>query len=239
MSWHYVTVLGSAFSAVDSSDGQPSLDARSTRDDVPSSCNASVTTSSTTSPSGTTSPPSTGDRSVDAWTSSLRASRARSGAKLATPRATRPTSSEKPSVSTPRPARDTCFLRTSGSSRAKRGAYAATSNHGVKSAGRSSSTLPSWVARHLGSDAGFLPTPTQTANHLAPAMAKWPAYRRLQSLVQKIGGSSTLPDLFDFLMGVPIGWTGSAPLGMDSFQQWLSVHSKPSPNPTKALTDEQ
>lgn len=34
------------------------------------------------------------------------------------------------------------------------------------------------------------------------------------------------PNHYEWLMGWPIGWTDSEPLGTDKFQQWRQLHSK-------------
>ena len=52
---------------------------------------------------------------------------------------------------------------------------------------------------------GWLPTPTATANHCAPSMRKWPTYLRFQ---ERFGtGGSPPPETFEWMMGLPIGWT--------------------------------
>ena len=55
---------------------------------------------------------------------------------------------------------------------------------------------------------GLLHTPTRTANFVAPSMQKWPSCRRF---VQAFGGHEITPEQFEFLMGLPIGWTELAP----------------------------
>ena len=50
------------------------------------------------------------------------------------------------------------------------------------------------------------PTPTATANHLSPSMAKWPAYARMQWNIRKI-----TPRLWEWMMGFPAGWTDLEP----------------------------
>jgi hypothetical protein len=37
------------------------------------------------------------------------------------------------------------------------------------------------------------------------------------------------PDFWDWMMGWPIGSSGSTPLGMDKFRAWLLSHGAPSP----------
>jgi len=49
------------------------------------------------------------------------------------------------------------------------------------------------------------PTPTAKANHCAPSMQKWPGYLRFQRLVGT--GGRPHPEVFDWMMGFPQGWT--------------------------------
>lgn len=55
---------------------------------------------------------------------------------------------------------------------------------------------------------GRLHTPTRKANFTAPSMQKWPSCRRF---VLAFGGRGITPEQFEFLMGLPIGWTELAP----------------------------
>jgi hypothetical protein len=55
---------------------------------------------------------------------------------------------------------------------------------------------------------GLLHTPTRKANFTAPSMQKWPSCRRF---VLAFGGREITPEQFEFLMGLPIGWTELAP----------------------------
>ena len=62
---------------------------------------------------------------------------------------------------------------------------------------------PQWVQRITGSASGWLPTPTAKANHEAPSMRKWPAYLAFQRWT----GRKLTPELWEAMMGYPIGWT--------------------------------
>lgn len=66
----------------------------------------------------------------------------------------------------------------------------------------------------------YWPTPTAKANHWAPSMRKWPAYRRLQDAIM-----TPCPRLFEWEMGFPVGWISSAWPGREPFQRWLRAHS--------------
>lgn len=67
-----------------------------------------------------------------------------------------------------------------------------------------------WILRHPAGIAGAdgsssWPTPTAKANHDAPSMRKWPAYRKYQDAVKR-----TTPRLWEWMMGFPAGWTRCA-----------------------------
>ena len=64
---------------------------------------------------------------------------------------------------------------------------------------------PAWLVRLTTARGGsWLPTPTSTANHDAPSMRKWPAYRIYQEWCGR-----TSPRLWEWMMGFPAGWTAS------------------------------
>jgi hypothetical protein len=79
--------------------------------------------------------------------------------------------------------------------------------------------LPSWAHHILGADVGPLPTPTATANQFCKSMQKHPACRRIVKLFGKL-----TPEIFEWMMGWPIGWTDLRPLETDRFQQWQEKH---------------
>lgn len=74
-----------------------------------------------------------------------------------------------------------------------------------------------WVRIMLGTDIGFLHTPTIKANYSAASMQKWPCAR---NFTQVFGRPS--PENPEWLMGWPIGWSDIRPLETDKFQSWLS-----------------
>lgn len=63
---------------------------------------------------------------------------------------------------------------------------------------------------------GSLHTPTRKANFVAPSMQKWPSCRRF---VLAFGGREITPEQFEFLMGLPIGWTELEPSATPSFRR--------------------
>lgn len=68
----------------------------------------------------------------------------------------------------------------------------------------------------------YWPTPTAKANHWAPSMRKWPAYRRLQDAIP-----TPSPELFEWMMGLPAGWISSGLPAKESFRRWLRSHGEP------------
>jgi len=66
------------------------------------------------------------------------------------------------------------------------------------------------VLPFAGREYTWLPRPTATANQLAPSMRKHPSCKNLQNLVGRIGGMPH-PQLWEWLMGFPIGWTDLEP----------------------------
>ena len=121
---------------------------------------------------------------------------------------------------------------------------------------------PRWVRDILGSESGYSPTPTETANATCPSMQKWAGHKRLRMVMEylptptassygsnqggaagRVGkkrkslagilGGPENPEFREWLMGFPIGWTDLRPLAMVRFRQWLSAHG---PNSTRGFT---
>ena len=80
---------------------------------------------------------------------------------------------------------------------------------------------PPWLPHIGGSGSGWLPTPTATANPDCPSMQKWPGHRLLRRI---FGERSLTPQLWEWMMGWPIGWSDLRPLEMGKFQAWLRSH---------------
>ena len=78
-----------------------------------------------------------------------------------------------------------------------------------------------WAQIILGEDGGWLPTPTTKANWGAKSMQKWPSSRRAVRVFGKPD-----PEIHEYLMGWPAGWTDSTPLATAKFQQWLDSHGR-------------
>lgn len=82
------------------------------------------------------------------------------------------------------------------------------------------SMRPKRLQSMIGVDGGWLPTPTAKANHSAPSMRKWPAYHAYQDWL----GRKTSPQVWEWMMGWPIGWTDLKPLAMHKYRQWRRQH---------------
>lgn len=85
-----------------------------------------------------------------------------------------------------------------------------------------------WVRTTFGNAIGFLHTPTATGNYCAPSMQKHQCARAFR----QVFGSVT-PEAHEWLMGWPIGWTASEPLGTGRFLAWLHSHSLNLPHISK------
>lgn len=72
---------------------------------------------------------------------------------------------------------------------------------------------------------GQLHTPTRKANFTAPSMQKWPSCRRF---VAAFGGREITPEQFEFLMGLPIGWTELEPSATPSCRKSRKRSGEPS-----------
>jgi hypothetical protein len=76
-----------------------------------------------------------------------------------------------------------------------------------------------WVQTTFGRDIGYLHTPTTKANYCADSMQKWPAARNYKRVFGRPN-----PEVEEWLMGLPAGWTDIGSQVTDGFQQWQSRH---------------
>lgn len=76
-----------------------------------------------------------------------------------------------------------------------------------------------WVQTTYGSDIGYVHTPTTMANYSAPSMQKHAVCR---AFVLAFGRPS--PEVQEWLMGWPNGWSATRPVAMDKFRSWLQQH---------------
>ena len=72
-----------------------------------------------------------------------------------------------------------------------------------------------WVATTFAQDIGYLHTPTTKANYAAQSMQKHASCREF---VRVFGRPS--PENQEWLMGLPEGWSDTAPLEMGKFRSW-------------------
>ncbi len=168
--------------------------------------------------SETTSELKTSDAGLDAWTSYLRAGRAKgSQPPLEGDRANR---TSGPMCGAPSPNLD----RSGSSSKTStelRGPWLSTT-WTTSAIGRLvvSSALRIWALPIEDRARFYWPTPTAKANHWAPSMRKWPAYARIQD------EAPPSPALFEMMMGLPEGWIVSALPVKASFRRWLRAHGE-------------
>lgn len=66
---------------------------------------------------------------------------------------------------------------------------------------------------------GYVHTPTTKANYTVTSMQKWPTCREF---VKRFG--CVFPEIHEYLMGWPIGWTDLKRLETAKFLSWLQAH---------------
>lgn len=163
--------------------------------------------------SGETLEHSTGDPGVDAWISSLRASRANHSVRPAEEEKPKRVFSTRSNVWSKKFSLWPLYSRMSW--------RAPSPNIFARTC--TASAPPSWVPRITESDSGWLPTPTTRNNQQSVSMLKWPAYLRLDILCR---GKKLPIEFWEWMMGWPIGWTDLKPLEMAKFRSWLEKHGK-------------
>jgi hypothetical protein len=217
MSWHFSQALEAAFSEASSLGGELSAPLSATGTDGPAYSRARMTEPLSHSQSGTTSPPSTGSHGEDVLTWYLAASPARH---------------------IPRRLEAATRLMISGRKcgeswqRSLPGTYSRRTSH-VWPSTRQQTTLQrwatkpaafpfprlTWVRTTFGHAIGYVHTPTTKANYTARSMQKWPSCR---AFVQAFGHIS--PEVHEWLMAWPIGWSDTSPLAKDKYRSWLQRH---------------
>ena len=208
MSWHYLQ--GQEVACWDQSSLVGAPDALSSL--VPSaaaSCSAAnEMVTSSHSPSGTMSAPSTVDPGVVTSTSSPEAFPADRFRLRAEVDESHLISGQRCSVSSKTSNRGSCSLRTSSANQSEE-PQKTSSVTAIHESRLPKCPPPQWVRRITGRVGGYLPTPTAKANAFAPSMAKWPAYQALQTTY----GPSQGPRFWEMMMAWPIGWTGLRAIG--------------------------
>lgn len=211
MSWHFSAAQVEEFSAQSCLDIESCALLRSIRTAERSSFDGKRRRSSRHSPSGTTCEPSTADRGVASWISSLRASRANLLARQLEDETMPPTCSAKWNGLSLRFSLGTFSSRTYWHAPIRQDA-------GLRCNGFAP---PSWVPRIHEHDSGWLPTPTATANAQCPSMLKWPSHKRLEILTR---GKVAPVAFWEWMMDWPLGWTDLRPLETAKYREWLSKH---------------
>lgn len=243
MSWHYLQELVEESSEESSLAGKPCALLSGNQAQEKSCSQDREMDTSTSSLSGTMSRPSTGDRGVDWWMSSLAASRAKTSAQQ---------EREQESVESEAGCGGTwsaLYLRCVPDS------YSLRTVHCLwdEDLQWSSVTLPRWGMMRNGelwerttlpvhtqeSESGSWPTPRCK-------MASWLNWDRVESgkhksnledytaiqegLTRGSGKWSLNPEWCEWLMAWPIGWTNATePLATDKFRQWQHSHSSSFP----------
>lgn len=218
MSWHFLQEQEEAYWEPSSSAGIPYALSRLMPSAVVCYLRGSATATSTDSQYGTTSEHSTANPGETRLTSSREVSRVSHSARQAEAENERPTYGQRCSGLLVKFDPDTCSQKMSPTNQSSKPL-------GIWLDSVSMVTLlmvepPQWVRRMKGDVGGWLPTPTATANHDSPSMRKWPAYAAYQDW---LGGKRTSPELWEWMMGLPIGWTDCAPLETHRFRQWLEM----------------
>lgn len=217
MSWHYSQALEAAYWEASSLDGEQFAQLKSTGTDGTAFSLGKTTEVSLPSLSGTTSAPLTGSNgeAVLAWClEAIHARRIQPRLEAAT--------------------RLMISGRKCGESwqRSLPGTYSRRTFHASPSTPQQS-TLSRWVTKHdvfpfprltwvqttYGPGIGYVHTPTTKANYAAISMQKWPSCR---AFVQAFGRPS--PEVHEWLMAWPSGWSGTSPLARGKFQSWLQRH---------------
>ena len=78
-----------------------------------------------------------------------------------------------------------------------------------------------------GNESGLLPTPKASMDGTSPktlAMVLRGDAEKSLPRVLKMIGLTLQPSFAEWMMGWPIGWTDSLPLGTDKFRQWRQAH---------------
>jgi hypothetical protein len=220
MSWHCSQALVAEFSEQSCSGGEPSAPSNSTPTADVCSCSDKTTECSQHSRFGMTCERLTELPGGAEWMSSLRASRASRSAKPHTETISLSACGTKPAASSASAALGASCLKTS-SVLSPEWLRPPPVSKGSDSSWITAPLLqpPAWVRRILGGDAGYLATPTTMGNQCAVSMMKHKGCVRLRQLFGIV-----TPDLYEWLMGWPIGWTDLEPLETVRFRQWLDAH---------------
>lgn len=217
MSWHFSQALQAVFSQAEYSAGEQSAQLSLTGTDGPSWRLARTMAALTPSLSGVISEPSTGSPGEAALTWYREAFPARRTPPLLEAKTSRMISGRKCGESWQRQLPGTYLPRT------LQKPQLTPRQMTLKRWVTKPAVLPfprqTWVRTTFGPDIGFVHTPTTKANYTAASMQKWPSCR---AFVRAFGRPS--PEVHEWLMGWPEGWSDTKPLVMDRYQSWLQRH---------------
>ena len=226
MSWNFSQALVEEFSDRGFSDTAQSAQLKKIRTAGRSSFDGKRRATWNPFPYGTTSEHSMADRGVASWISSRQDSRANHGVRQEPEKAlmTNETSGQTQRASFARWDPGTRSWRTSqdflGATISARSSET-WQRQGSMRNGELYPRLP-LVPRTAENGSGYWPTPASTdwkRNGKEEAVARGHS----PNLPEVVGGKLN-PDWTEWLLGWPIGWTGSKPLGTDRFQRWLDAH---------------
>lgn len=184
--------------------------------------------------SGVTYEPSTLERGVAAWISSLRDFRASRSPRQVAAGVSRRTCGRNACASSETPHQLSFFSRTSPDTQSSAPVTIFSAKDSAQWAPRFQP--PNWVAVMTGRAGGFLPTPTRKANVCAPSMAKWPGCAAMQKLER---GPTPSPNTWEWMMGFPIGWTAFAHSATPSSPKSRRSRSQSSGDGTGSEADDE
>ncbi len=217
MSWHYSQALVAAFSEASSLDGEQSAPLKSTGTDGVAFSPGRTMEALSPSRSGTTCAPSMACNGAAVLTWFLEGFPANRSAPRLAAVTLRMISGRRCGESWQRRLPGTYQRRTSPERRST--SPQTTLRRWVSLPVAFPLARATWVLTMFGSGIGFVHTPTTKANYAATSMQKWPSCR---AFVQAFGRPS--PEVHEWLMAWPSGWSATSPLAKDKFQSWLQRH---------------
>jgi hypothetical protein len=217
VSWHFSQALEGAFSEASSLDGEQSAPLSMTGTDAIASSLARTRGRLSRSLSGMTSERSTGCPGGDVLTWYLAGFPAKPIPRRLRERTLQTISGRKCGESWQRQLPGTYLQRTLVKPQST--PQRTTSSRWVTKPAAFPFQRRTWVLTTFGPDIGYVHTPTTKANYAATSMQKWPACREF---VRAFGRPS--PEVHEWLMGWPEGWSDIQPLETGKFQSWLQLH---------------
>lgn len=217
MSWHFSMALEVAYSRAAFSAGELSAEWKSTGTEGISSCSDNPKALLITSRSGTTYPPSMAQHGEDVLTWYLAAFPAKPIPARLEAALRRTTYGRKCGASWQRQLPGTYLPRTPQERPSK--APQTTLKRWVTKPTALRLLRLIWERRMKDFGTGYVHTPTTKANYAATSMQKWPVCREF---VKRFG--RPFPEIHEYLMGWPIGWSDLKQLATGKFPSWLRQH---------------